>query len=94
MLAVMRVMQQTETAAAVRPARSGGGLSDEPDNPNPDGNEPEPGGLQPFERMYTTLLEIVWSRSFTGPPAKKRVPRDNRDKLVDVRGFTSSCAYR
>ncbi len=62
-LAVMRAMQQLETEA-VRPARlgqSGGGLPDEPDNPSPDGNEPETGGLEPFECMYsnTTFLQIA-----------------------------------
>jgi len=73
-------MRQPE---AVRPARSRGGLP-VPGHPSSDGNKSETGGLEPFECRYTTFLQTTWSRSFAAPPAKKRVPCANEDKLVDV----------
>jgi hypothetical protein len=51
----MRAMQQVEAVSAVRPTQPGGGL-DEPDNPNPDGNESETDCLEPFEGMYIIFL--------------------------------------
>ena len=93
-LAVMRAMQQTET---VGPTPSRSSPPDEPraNDPSSNGNESET-GLEPFERTYTAFkfLQTISSCSFAGAPAKKRVPRANQDKLVDVRGSASRYAYR
>jgi len=54
-LAVIRAMQQIRV---VGPTPSGGAPSVVPNDPSSDRNESEP-GLEPFECMYTTFLQIV-----------------------------------
>ena len=93
-LAVMRAMQQTE-AVGTTPSRGGPPNEPQANDPSSNGNESET-GLEPFQCTYTTFkfLQTIYSRSFAGTPAKKRVPRANQDKLVDVRSFASRYTYR
>ena len=50
------------------------------------GRESESGGLQPFQRVWSFFWQTHDVNSaFPAPPGKKRIPRPNEDKLVDVR---------
>jgi hypothetical protein len=59
------------------------------DHPSSDGNKSETGVLKPFERTVPMFLRLLYVHdSFSAPRGKKRVPRANQDKLVDVCFFT------
>jgi hypothetical protein len=60
--------------------------------PDFDGNQSETDALQPFRRTFPPApCSCITMGLFLAPPGKRRVPRPNQDKLVDVCYVT--CAH-
>lgn len=87
---IVNAASEAATLAALRALQSGAlnlsrSVPAPNDTPSSDGNESETGALQPFKRMrLSVFLRLCDVTFFPAPPGKKRVPRSNQDKLVDV----------
>jgi len=83
-MAVLRAMRSGNRSASR-------GVPASPNRPSPEGSEPETSVLKPFERMCPRALPGLHSHHFVAPRGKKKIPRANEDKIVDVCSFFCAC---